>query len=57
MKLNGMKILNRTLKIGQPNYLNEKEGNNYQNNNINSSSKDLFPILSSLKKNLIIKKD
>ena len=56
MKLNGMKILNRTLKIGQPNYLNEKEGNNYQNNNINSSSKDLFPILSSFEKEFDYKK-
>ena len=27
MNLNGMKILNRTLKIGQPNYLCEKDGN------------------------------
>ena len=35
LKLNGMKILNRTLKIGQPNYLNEKEPNNF-NNNINN---------------------
>ncbi len=56
MKLNGMKILNRTLKIGQPNYLNEKETNGYQNNNMNSSSHDLFPILSSFEKEFDYKK-
>ena len=56
MKLNGMKILNRTLKIGQPNYLNEKESNNCQSNNINSSSHDLFPILSSFGKEFDYKK-
>ena len=35
MKLNGMKILNRKLKIGQPNYINEKVGNNIINTNGN----------------------
>ena len=53
IKLNGMKILNRTLKIGIPNYLNEKDGNNNPiNNNTNSSTHDLFPILSSFEKEL-----
>ena len=56
LKLNGMKILNRTLKIGQPNYLNETEANNLNNNTINSSSHDLFPILSSFGKEFDYKK-
>ena len=55
LKLNGMKILNRTLKIGQPNYLNEKEANNF-NNNINNGGHDLFPILSSFEKEFEYKK-
>ena len=51
MNLNGMKILNRTLKIGQPNYLNENEGNNLSNNIANNRGEhDLFPILSSFEK-------
>ena len=51
MNLNGMKILNRTLKIGQPNYLNENEGNNLSNNIANNRGvHDLFPILSSFEK-------
>ena len=54
--LNNMKILNRTLKIGQPNYANEKEGNNYVNYNINAGSHDLFPILSSFEKEFDYKK-
>ena len=56
MNLNGMKILNRTLKIGQPNYLNEKEGNNYTNYNTNVGVHDLFPILSSFEKEFDYKK-
>ena len=57
IKLNGMKILNRTLKIGIPNYLNEKDGNNNPiNNNANSSTHDLFPILSSFEKEFDYKK-
>ena len=57
IKLNGMRILNRTLKIGIPNYLNEKDGNNNPiNNNANSSTHDLFPILSSFEKEFDYKK-
>ena len=56
MKLNGMKILNRTLKIGQPNYINENDGNNLSNNNLNNGSHDLFPILSSFGKEFDYKK-
>jgi len=54
--LNNMKILERTLKIGQPNYANEKEGNNYVNYNPNVGSHDLFPILSSFEKEFDYKK-
>ena len=51
MNLNGMKILNRTLKIGQPNYLCEKDGNSLSNfNGNNGGVHDLFPILSSFEK-------
>jgi RNA recognition motif-containing protein len=56
MKLNGMKILNRTLKIGIPNYINEKDGNNIGNNNLNNGTHDLFPILSSFEKEFDYKK-
>ena len=56
MKLNGMKIMNRILKIGQPNYMNENDGNNLTNNNLNNSSHDLFPILSSFGKEFDYKK-
>ena len=56
MKLNGMKILSRTLKIGQPNYLNEKNGNNATNYNGNNGVHDLFPILSSFEKEFDYKK-
>ena len=56
MNLNGMKILNRTLKIGQPNYLNEKNGNNTTNYNGNNGVHDLFPILSSFEKEFDYKK-
>ena len=55
MKLNGMKILERTLKIGQPNYNNEKNGNNI-NCNGNNGVHDLFPILSSFEKEFDYKK-
>ncbi len=55
MKLNGMKILERTLKIGQPNYNNEKNGNNI-NFNGNNGVHDLFPILSSFEKEFDYKK-
>ena len=56
MNLNGMKILNRTLKIGQPNYVNEKNGNNAINYNGNNGVHDLFPILSSFEKEFDYKK-
>jgi hypothetical protein len=56
LKLNGMKILNRKLKIGHPNYLNEKDGNNIINNNGNCGVHDLFPILSSFEKEFDYKK-
>jgi len=56
INLNGMKILNRKLKIGQPNYLDEKNGNNLINNNGNSGVHDLFPILSSFEKEFDYKK-
>ena len=57
IKLNGMKILNRTLKIGIPNYLNEKDGNNNPiNNNGNISTHDLFPKFSSFEKEFDYKK-
>ena len=56
MNLNGMKILNRTLKIGQPNYVNERDGNNYMNYNGNVGVHDLFPILSSFEKEFDYKK-
>ena len=55
MKLNGMKILSRTLKIGQPIYSNEKNGNN-TNFNGNNGVHDLFPILSSFEKEFDYKK-
>ena len=56
MELNEMKIMSRTLKIGQPKYLNEKDGNNFVNYNENSYSHDLFPILSSFGKEFDSKK-
>ena len=58
MNLNGMKILSRTLKIGVPNYLTEKDKNNYNSsiNNINNGVHDLFPILSSFEKEFDYKK-
>ena len=58
MNLNGMKILSRTLKIGQPNYLDAKDKNNYNNStsNINNGVHDLFPILSSFEKEYDYKK-
>ena len=56
LKLNGMKILNRKLKIGQPNYINEKDGNNIINNNGTCGVHDLFPILSSFEKEFDYKK-
>ena len=56
MKLNGMKILNRTLKIGQPNYMSEKDANNYMNYTGNTGVHDLFPILSSFEKEFDYKK-
>lgn len=56
MDLNEMKIMSRTLKIGQPIYANEKEGNNYTNYNANSGSHDLFTILSSFGKEFDSKK-
>ena len=55
MNLNGMKILNRILKIGKPNYTNEKDGNN-MNFNANNGVHDLFPILSSFEKEFEYKK-
>ena len=55
MKVNGMKILSRTLKIGQPNYSNENNGNNI-NFNANNGVHDLFPILSSFEKEFDYKK-
>ena len=56
MGLNEMKIMSRTLKIGQPKYANEKDGNNYTSYNTNSGSQDLFPILSSFGKEFDSKK-
>jgi len=56
MGLNDMKIMSRTLKIGQPIYENEKDGNKYAKYNVNSGSHDLFPILSSFGKEFDSKK-
>ena len=54
MKLNGMKILCRSLKLGKPKYLNEndKKDKNLNINNTNNNMHDLFPMLSSFEKEL-----
>lgn len=54
MKLNGMKILCRPLKLGKPKYLNEndKKDKNININNANNNMHDLFPMLSSFEKEL-----